>query len=65
MQGALRVLELLVAAALGRLLIAGATGETFATAFVPLVDWRWLFALPVAALLVLVVELAVDPHLLD
>ena len=65
MRSASRVLELVVATLLGRLLIAGATGESFGTAFVPLVDWRWLFALPAAALLALMVELAVDPHFLD
>ena len=60
-----RLTEVLVAAVLGRLLIAAVTGETAATAFVPLVDWRWAFALPVAALLALMVEVVVNPDALE
>jgi len=57
----LKALELLVGAALGRLIIGGVTGDTPVGALDPLVDWRWLFAVPLGMLLALMVELVVNP----
>ena len=57
----LKVLEVVVALTFGRLLIGRVSGETIGSTFVPLLDWRWLLAVPAALLLACIVEIVVNP----
>jgi hypothetical protein len=60
-----KVLEVAVAVLFGRLLIGLVSGESMQALHLEVVDWRWLLAVPAAALLVLMVEIVVNPDFLE
>lgn len=60
-----RAIEAVLGLAMARLLIGRVTGESLTGWVSPLVDWRWLLAVPAAFLLALMVEVVVNPDALE